>query len=253
MSHLNGSEPAAPPAYSALKTAFASLAFRESDTIDILQLPQKDIDGLREVIKQSWAKGIQKELLLYSSCHEFKLRGNPWNSSSWTNNECIPSRILTQEIFAYLYSAGWTLHGNNDEFFIFRQQQTSPPECDWISITRHRVDRLRLVGASTELIASFRDMLKNMELLQDECWLEKENDAWEFKMKGRPWVFQGENMVKGCLLLLKIVDTLEMHGWNIYLDTRLHMPTQSGVFTISNGWFCKKDKHWVPGMTTVRA
>jgi hypothetical protein len=261
MSHLKGSTPSsekpekevepAAPAYSAFKTTFASISLYEGDCIRILQFPQKEIDALREVIKQSWVKGIQKEHLIYTSCYEFKLRGDPWNASAWTGSESIPSRILMREIFAYLFSVGWILHARNNDALIFRQQLTSPPECNWISVTFHGNDRLRLIGASVELIASFRDMLKSMELLQDEFWKEKENNAWEFKIKGRPWLFFGEDMVKGSLLLLKIVETLETHGWSSYSNTTLHLSVQSGVISFSNGWFFVKDKQWVPGMTAV--
>ncbi len=261
MFHLKGSAPSSEdpekeveptaPAYLAFKPTFASISLYNGDCIRILQFPQKDIDMLRGVIKQSWVKGIQKERLFYSSCYEFKLRGNPWNGSAWTGSESIPSRILMREIFAYLFSVGWILYTSNDDTLIFRQQQTSPPECDWISITFHRNDRLRLIGASRELIASFRDMLKSMELLQDEFWKEMENNAWEFKIKGYPWLFLGEDMVKGSLLLLRIVETLETHGWSLYSNTRRRLSGQNGMISFSNGWFCVKDKQWATGMPIV--
>ena len=192
MSHLPGSGSIAPPAYSPTKPTFASISIIESDTIHVLQLPLRDIDGLRDVIKKSWAKGIQKEQVLYSSCHEFKLRGKPWNVLTWTGSENIHARILMREIFAYLYSAGWILRGNNDELFIFCQQQTVLPECDWISVTLSGLNGLRLVGASTELIVAFRNLLNSMDILQDERWLEEENNAWEFKMKKRPSMLLSE-------------------------------------------------------------
>ncbi len=83
-----------------------------------------------------------------------------------------------RDIFAYLYSAGWILRGNNDDLFVFRQRQTVLPECDWISVTLSGLNGLRLVGASTELIVAFRNMLNSMELLQDERWLEENNATW---------------------------------------------------------------------------
>jgi hypothetical protein len=157
MFHLKGSAPSCKkpeeevehvaPAYSAFKTTFASITLHESDCIRILQFPQKDIEALRGVIKRSWVKGIQKEHLLYSSCYEFKLRGNPWNGSACTGSESIPSRILMRDIYAYLFSVGWNLHASNNDTLIFRQQQTTPPECDWIIITFHGNDRLRLIQA----------------------------------------------------------------------------------------------------------
>ena len=245
-------EPAAPPAYSALKTTFASISLHEGDYLRLLQFPQKDIDALRGVIKQSWPKGIQKEQLRYNSCFEFKLRGEPWNGSNWTGQESIPSRILMREIFAYLFSAAWILHASNNDTLIFRQQHIAPPACDWISVTFHKTDRLRLIGASTELIASFRELLRGEELLQDEFWKEQEHNAWEFKMKGTPGMYLGEDMVKGGLLFLRMVETLETHGWSLYSNTTRHLTTQNGLIIFDNGWFCVKDKHWAPGMPLFR-
>jgi hypothetical protein len=152
-----------------------------------------------------------------------------------------------REILGYIFSVGWIVHASNNDTLIFRQQQTSPPDCDWMSITFNRLDRLWLIGASTELIASFRGMLKSMGLLQDESWKEEENNAWEFKIKGSPWSFLNEDMVKGGLLQLRMVETLATHGWSLYSNTRL----QSSVTSFSNGWFCMKDKQWTPRMTIV--
>ncbi|PMD36380.1 hypothetical protein L207DRAFT_546647 [Hyaloscypha variabilis F] len=216
---LHGSAAGAPPAYSPIKPRSASLSIRESNTIQVLQLLLRDIDGLREAIKKSWAKGIQKEQLLYSACHEFKFRGKPWNLLTWTGSENIRARILMREIFAYLYSAGWVLHGNNDELLFFARSR----EC-CLSATG-------LYG-----------------ILQDERWLEEENNAWEFKMKKRLSMLLSKGMIKGCLLLLKIVETLETQGWNIYSDTKLSIPMQNVVFSRGNGWYCVRPKEWVPGM-----
>ncbi|KAN0095982.1 hypothetical protein V8E51_014787 [Hyaloscypha variabilis] len=54
-------------------------------------------------------------------------------------------------------------------------------------------------------------------------------------MKKRPSMLLSEGTVKGYLPLLKIVETLETHGWNIYSDTRQRIPTQNGVFSHGNG------------------
>ncbi|KIM97840.1 hypothetical protein OIDMADRAFT_147359 [Oidiodendron maius Zn] len=256
MFHLKGSAPSSEkpkieiepaPAYSASKTVFASMFIHEGDCIHMLQFPQRDIDTLRVVINQSWDKGIQRERLLYSSCHEFKLHGSPWNMSHWTGSENIPGQVLMREIFACLFSAGWILHARNNGLLIFRQQQTSPQR-DWISITVIGFYKLRLIGASAELIALFRDILESMGLLQEDFWKERDNNAWEFKIKGNPRSVFGEEMVQWNLLMLRIVETLEAHGWSLYSNT---MQYQQNV-CVSYGWFCVKDKQWVPGMTIVR-
>jgi hypothetical protein len=158
-----------------------------------------------------------------------------------------------REILAYLFSAAWILHASNNETLVFRQQHAEPPECDWISVTFHGVDRLRLVGASAELIASFRELLRSMELLQDEFWKDEVNNAWEFKIKGRLWAYLGEDMAKGSLLFLRIVETLETHGWSLYSNTTRHvLSQQNGFILCDNGWFCLKDKQWAPGMPILR-
>ena len=247
----NEVEPAL-PAYTASQTTFASMTLHKSDSLHIFQLPQKEIDGLRKIIEQCCDKGIQKERVLQSSCHEFKLRGNPWNPSAWTGIESIPSRILIREMLAYLFSVGWMLHARNNDFFIFRKQAAAPPECDWISITIHGHDRLRLIGASTECRALFRDDLRAQGVLQDESWKEEENNAWEFKVKGRPWSGWGEEMDMGSPLLLRIVELLETHGWRLYTNATSHIAIQNGMMLISNGWFCAKDRQWTPGMPVAR-
>jgi hypothetical protein len=88
--------------------------------------------------------------------------------------------------------------------------------------------------------------------LQDEYWKEEENNAWEFKIKGRPWSSWGEEMDMGSPLLLRIVELLETHGWRLYTNATLHIAAQSGVMLISNGWFCVKDRQWSPGIPVVR-
>jgi hypothetical protein len=245
-------EPAA-PSYSAFKTTSASMTLHGSDSISLLQFPQEVIDAIRELIKKRWIKGIQKERIHFSS-YEFKLHGEPWNGSFCTNSESIPSRILIREILAYLFSVGWILHASNNDMLIFRQQQTLPPESDWISVT-FDTDRLRLIGASTELIALFRGMLQSMGLLQDEFWKEEQNNAWEFNIKWRPRSSWDEQKVARSLLPLRIVETLEAHGWSLYSDARLRMFVPCGNSSIrisfSQGWFCVRDKQWAPGMATI--
>lgn len=158
-------------------------------------------------------------------------------------------------IFAYLFSIGWILHASTDiskkEFdkdtLIFRKQQTPPPESEWISISFNQRDRLRLIGANTELIASFRELLKSMRLLQEEFWKDKYNNAWEFKINGYPWYAMGEETVKTRLLVLRMVETLETHGWSLY--SSLDQSNGHGENTSeADSWFCVRDKQWVPGM-----
>lgn len=244
-------EKSAAPSYSPFKTSFAAISLHKSDRIRLLQFPQSDIVAIRGIIKKSWPRGIQDERT-YSSSYEFKLSGYPWSGQG---PDAIPSRIVMRGIFAYLFSIGWILHASTDiskkEFdkdtLIFRKQQTPPPESEWISISFNQRDRLRLIGANTELIASFRELLKSMRLLQEEFWKDKYNNAWEFKINGYPWYAMGEETVKTRLLVLRMVETLETHGWSLY--SSLDQSNGHGENTSeADSWFCVRDKQWVPGM-----
>jgi hypothetical protein len=158
-------------------------------------------------------------------------------------------------MFAYLFSVGWILHASTDiskngfdkDTLIFRKQQMPPPQSEWISISFNQADRLRLIGASLELKTSFGELLKSMRLLQEGFWKEKHNNAWEFKLHGYPWHATGEETVKTRLLILRMVDTLEAHGWSLY--SSLDQSNGHGQnANEADSWFCVKDKQWVPGM-----
>jgi hypothetical protein len=238
------------PSYTPFQTSFASISLHRTDRIRLLQFPQSDIVAIRAVIKRSWIKGIQNEGT-YSSSYEFKLFGNPWNGQG---NEAITSRIVLREVFAYLYSVGWILHASTDvskkEFdkdtLIFRKQQHPPPESNWISISFNETDKLRLIGAAKELIAAFGVLLKNMRLLQGEYWKDQRNNAWEFKINGRPWRAFGEETVTTRLLVLKLLETLEKQGWSLYLSVD-QSNGHGNQTSETDSWFCVRDKQWIQG------
>jgi hypothetical protein len=88
-----------------------------------------------------------------------------------------------------------------------------------------------------------------MNFLQDEYWKEERNNVWEFKLKGYPWLRGGTDadMVKVRVLLLRMVERLETHGWGFYSITNLYMGG-GGLNSDNDSWFCVKDRQWVPGM-----
>lgn len=232
-----------PPASADSKTGFASICFWQGDCIRTLGLPHEAIDGLRKVIQQSWTKGIQKERFIdpiYPTYYEFKLLGNPWRGSILVSYESLPSRILSTAIFAYLFSAGWILHTTLNDEFILRQNHTLVHDCNWISITCNENFGVVLFGAEPELIAAFRDMLTSMEHLKDESCIDKENNIWQFRIKARS--LKSDNDAKGRMLRLRIAETLELHGWTLYTNTRMRTDTGNNVMGFATGWYCLREK-----------
>ncbi|RFU27359.1 hypothetical protein B7463_g8987, partial [Scytalidium lignicola] len=242
------SSSSAPP-YTPFRTSFASISLHRSDCLRLLQFPQEDIAGLRNVIKTSWYRGIQAEQM-YAMSHEFKLSGNPWSGQG---RDSIPARIMMRSVFAYLYSVGWILHGSTDvsqkqfdkDTLLFRKQQSPPPPADWISISFSELDRLRLIGADATLIAAFKTMLTSMNLFQDEAWKDKAKNAFEFKIRGFPWLATGEETMRTRLLVLKMLETLEENGWSLYASIDQNEGSDSS--SEADSWFCVRENGWVQG------
>lgn len=240
------------PSYAAFRTSFASISLHRADRLRLIAFPQADIDAIRQVIKASWRKGIQKEQK-YGRSYEFKVYGNPWYGQG---DDAVTSRILIRGVLAYLFSIGWILHASTDvskkEFdkdtLFFRRQQQAPPPSDWISITFNQSDRLRLIGADANLIEDVKNTLAGLGLLQTDIgWKDKINGAWEFKIRGYPWHASGEETMTTRFLLLKMLEILEAHGWSMYASVDQSMG--HGEHTSeTDSWYCVKDKNWVPGM-----
>ncbi|CZS94916.1 uncharacterized protein RAG0_11945 [Rhynchosporium agropyri] len=239
------------PAYTPFRTSFASLSLHRSDRIRLLSFPQSEIDGLRNVIQVTYAKGLQAEQK-YGGSHEFKLYGNPWYGQS---SDAIASRVIIREILSYLFSVGWILHATTDvskkqldkDTLFFRKQQTPPPPSEWISISFNRFDRLRLIGADEQLRYAMKNLLSGMMLLQEDCgWKDQRLNAWEFKIKGYPWMASGEETMSTRLLLMRMLECLEGSGWSLYAS--VDQNTGSGNDTTeTDSWYCVRGLGWVPG------
>ncbi|PVH68059.1 hypothetical protein DL98DRAFT_522979 [Cadophora sp. DSE1049] len=250
------------PAYTPFRTTFASLSFNGSDRIRLLSFAQPAIDGIRAVIKTSYNKGLQAEQK-YGGSHEFKLYGNPWHGQS---SDAMSSRVVMREILGYLFSVGWILHASTDtsrskmaaDTLFFRKQQQAPPLSEWIAISFNKSDRLRLIGANTQLIAAFKDLLFQMRLLQTDCgWKDKSLGAWEFKINGcpwgrtaeetiSPWWATGEETLSTRALLMKMLECLEGFGWSLYASVNQNT-NLSENHNDADTWYCVKEKGWVAG------
>ena len=184
----------------------------------------------------------------YSLSYEFKLNGSPWRGQG---SDAIPARIVMRSILAYLFSAGWVLQTSTDvgkkehdkSTLIFRKQETPPPESEWIAISFNQTNRLRLIGANSQLIGAFRSMLKGTRVLQGESWKDKSRNTWEFKIQGASWVATGEQRMVSRMLLLKMVETLERHGWTLYASVNQN-EAYMGHSRKTDSWFCVRKKGW---------
>jgi hypothetical protein len=236
---------------SAFQSQFASISLHQSDRIRFLQFPAEHTAAIRSVVARNWPFGIQAERP-YGGSHEIKLRGNPWSGQG---SDAIPARIMMRELFAYLFSVGWIIHQTVDlskkkfdkDTIVFRKQPTAPPSSSWIALSFNQADRLRLIGASTELIAAFRTMLLGMKMHQSSGWKDQAMNAWEFKINGYPWMPSGEETMTMRLLVLRMLETLEKNGWSLYVSVDQNNGPSNSDTNETDSWYCVRAHDWVPG------
>lgn len=246
-----GQVPAASPSYAPFRTTFSSISLHRSDRLRLLGFSQATIAAIRNVIQHTYPKGISKEQP-YGMSHEFKLHGSPWHGQS---SDAVISRVLIREILACLFSIGWILHASTDvskkemdkDTMFFRKQQVPPPASDFIAISFNQSDRLRLIGAPTQLVQDMKSLLAGLGLLQTDLgWKDQGLRAWEFKLNGYPWRASGEETMSTRYLLLKMLECLENHGWSLYGS--VDQSTGSGDNSSeTDSWYCVKDRNWVEG------
>src|SRR6266536_5263108 len=96
----------------AFRTTFACLSMHMRDRIRLLRFPAQDVTQIQEIIRRAWPRGIQ-DIRVYDASNEFKLYGNPWSPSSWSD-ERTDARRLIYRILSGLFDMGWILKASVD-------------------------------------------------------------------------------------------------------------------------------------------
>ncbi|TQW00487.1 hypothetical protein V2A60_001566 [Cordyceps javanica] len=263
---VSTSSAAPPPAYDAtvgssssadapFQTSFASLSLHMSDRIRLVQFGADDVAAVRDVIRQAWREGIQAERP-YSVSYEFKLRGRPW-SGSGTGAYAVPAIMLMRDLFACLYARGWIMTASTDvsrkeldkDTLIFRRQAAGPPPpASWMAVSFKQGDKIRLLGAPEDLVGAVRTLLAEMRLLQAHAVKDAARAQYEFKMYGYPWSASGESTMLSRLLILRLVEVLERHGWSLYASIDQNSgPSGDSSYSETDCWYCVKSSDWTPG------
>lgn len=255
---------APPPAYDAntsssavpqpFRTAFGSLSLHMSDRLRLMHFDNDDLAAVRAVLLRAWSWGIQAERP-YSCSYEFKLRGSPW-SGSGTGPYAVPAQILMRELFACLYARGWIMTASTDisrkeydkDMLIFRRQAVPPPPASWMAMSFKNGDKIRLLGAPQQLAHAMAGMLASMRALQAQSVKNAAAGQFEFKLHGYPWQASGEATMQARLLILRMMEVLEQHGWSLYASIdQNNGPSGDSGYTETDAWYCVKSSDWTPG------
>ena len=167
---------------------FVCVGLSSTDTIQIINLPSQLIEPFKQVVRQFWTKGIQKESY-ENGVLKIKLAGNPWSE---TNLQSVMAKFLLQNIISTLYRHQYICTVNVDlpgKTMYFRYDPSLPcgGAANFCTISFNDTDRLQVMCAPAAIVRMIREVIQTVwshGRIQDE---KNHYGFWEFKISGNPW------------------------------------------------------------------
>ncbi|CAF0781562.1 unnamed protein product [Rotaria sp. Silwood1] len=204
-----------PPGYALHQHACLTLNW--NDRLRLIRFPATIISVVRQAIQASWSHGIQREKE-YAGAYEFKLHGYPWHGQG---SEAVESRVLMLSILSALHHHGWYLltatdisKKQQDKDSLIFQLGIPPPSTSFFAVSFNERDKLRLIDAPQDLIRAVQQTIGTDEIQREE-WVYS-NTAYQFKLRGYPWVGNGDEAVTSRIKLLALLDCFTSFGWQLY-------------------------------------
>jgi hypothetical protein len=249
-------------------STYATVSLHKSDVLRLLNFPPDLPTALAPIILAAWPPGLQSHNDNASDhSSEFKFKGRPFGSSR--AQHYVGSVRMMRDVVAFLYARGWDLvtaamcsrRYTAKDTLIFRQRAAAaapPPAVEWLALAPMATcwsDKLRVVydaagvgvrlfggvdGAQDHLgllITAIKNTLQGLECFKKGGW---SHDSFEFELKGRPWRSRGEASVKMRIMLARVLETMEAHGWRLY--TSFVLRTGSDEERILDTWFFVREK-----------
>jgi hypothetical protein len=247
----------------AAPSSYATLSLHKSDTIRLLAFPDSLLPALEALLLASWPPGLESQSRLGQS-YDFKFKGSPFGY--YRSQQHVGGIRLLRNVLAFLYEHDWVLVApvlcsrryTAKDTLIFRQAgegQPLPP-VEWLGLAPLAKDKLRVVydapgvrlaGGTGEgehdhdhlgvLITGLKKMLQELEYFDKGDW---SHDSFEFVLKGTPWRSRGEASVKMRIMLMRLLETMESHGWRLY--TTLVQRTGTDEDRILDTWYFVREK-----------
>ncbi|CAF0797145.1 unnamed protein product [Adineta steineri] len=135
--------------------------------------------------------------------------------------EAVESRFMMMSVLSALHHQGWYLLMSTDiskkqadkDSLIF-QLGTPPPPTSFFSVSFNELDKLRLISAPPELISAVQQIIGTSEIQREE-WVYSQT-AYQFKLRGHPWLGSGEEAVTSRIKLLSLLDCFASYGWQLH-------------------------------------
>lgn len=244
-------------------SSYATLSLHKSDTIRLLSFPDSILPAFESLVVASWPPGLESQSRLDQS-YDFKFKGSPFGY--YRSQQHVGGIRLLRNVLAFLHERGWALVApvlcsrryTAKDTLIFKQagDGQSLPAVEWLGLAPLAKDKLRVVydapgvrlsGGGGEdghdhdhlgvLITGLKKMLQGLDYFDKGDW---SHDSFEFELKGTPWRSRGEASVKMRIMLMRLLETMEAHGWRLY--TTLVQRTGTDEDRILDTWYFVRDK-----------
>jgi hypothetical protein len=248
-------------------STYATVSLHKSDVLRLLKFPPDLTTALEPIIVAAWPPGLESHNDNPSDhSSEFKFKGSPFGS--FRAQHYIGSIRLMRDVVAFLYARNWELvtalmcsrRYTAKDTLIFRQRAAAAaplPAVEWLALAPMASawsDKLRVVydaagvrlfGVDSAqdqdhlgvLITAIKNTLQGLEYFEKGDW---SHDSFEFELKGRPWRSRGEASVKMRIMLARVLETMETHGWRLY--TSFVLRTGTDEERILDAWYFVREK-----------
>ncbi|KAM0439324.1 hypothetical protein ACHAQK_006433 [Fusarium lateritium] len=226
------------------RSRFAIITRNALDRIRLIHFSEMEMVVIQEVIKANYERGIDK-IYPGEESQEIKLKGLPWGYDFNGNEEAI---LLVLRLLEALYNMGWMLYApievtnrlSTADALIFRQLSYIPFPSEWISISFHRGDKLKILNhpptdLCAEVVATFITDIQKHEVTPGRT---------KIKFKKFPWGPTGYNDVETQLKLLNLLEVVERHGFTLYARTTARYSNETSE---SNVLVFQRRRDWMRG------
>lgn len=225
------------------------VAVRASDTLRVILATDYEVSIIRQVIKETWPRGIQNEYPYYNGVHEFKLFGRPFTQNA-SSSDAVMSRRMAGCILHRLYLQGWKLLLSCDltrttdlTTWIFKKVPDRPASSQpFLIVGLSSTDSLMVLNASTQLHQTFKDVIQKSWPSGIQHW-SYNNGVLLIKLNGTPWNPGGGETVHSRVLLQVLVSDLLLKQWKLYGNSNLK--------SSANTLFFEYDPNSTPGLTSL--
>ncbi|KAL2137169.1 hypothetical protein VTI74DRAFT_7716 [Chaetomium olivicolor] len=245
-------------------STYATLSIHQSSTLRLLNLPSDIIAALEAVIRTAWPHGIESHGTM-GKAYNYKVKGAPFGL--YRSHYHVDGIRLLRDVLAFLYAHGWEVMTSvlcsrrytGKDTLVLRKADGALPRGDveWLGLAPMSSDKLRVVydpeggrrraggsdgGAGDYdymgvLISSMKSILVDMDYFQKGAW---SDDSFAFDLKGAPWRASGEESVKTRVLLMRLLQTMEAHGWRLY--TTVVQRTGSDEDRVLDTWYFVRER-----------